>query len=120
MSGIRYEESSPVWFGERDQQVSGKIAAFGIPIESRYGKAYEIGLMLRFCEVCAQQEIECYVRQVFYDSKGCQFEMDIAASMGDPVCARLIGIAAAFFGGVYVRGYDGEDFIEERGSPNAD
>ncbi len=57
------------WFGEKSTQINGTIEAFGIPINSRYGKAKEIIEMINFCELLAVGMINDHVKSVFYDSK---------------------------------------------------
>ena len=60
------------WFCEKGTQVKpSRLVAFGIPIDSRYGKATEIRCMLAFVERAALTGVARYIASVFYDSKAC-------------------------------------------------
>ena len=66
------------WFREKGQQVTpATIVAFGIPIQSRYGKAREIVEMLEFAKLAAESGIAGYVSSVFYDSNSCCCEIEL-------------------------------------------
>lgn len=59
-------------FSEKGAQVKpGSLVAFGIPIDSRYGKADEIVRMLMFSNVAARMGVAAFIAGVFYDSKSC-------------------------------------------------
>lgn len=60
------------WWSEKGSQVEpGALVAFGIPLQSRYGKAHEIMEMLAFAQLSAQAGVAGYVESVFYDSQSC-------------------------------------------------
>lgn len=60
------------YFDEKTDQVStDSLIAFGIPIQSRYGKAGELADMLLFAREVALAGLEKRVTKVFYDSKAC-------------------------------------------------
>jgi len=67
------------YFDEKIQQVEFKdgMKSFGIEIESRYEKAWEIAEMLNFTTNVAMHELHSYVESVYYDSKAniCSFKL---------------------------------------------
>ena len=66
------------YFEEKTDQVSpDTLISFGIRINSRYGKAWQIVEMLRFTETLAEQNLHSYVESIFYDSKNdtCSFQL---------------------------------------------
>lgn len=69
------EEETPLardYFDEKSCQVEPfTLVAFGITICSRYGKADEIIEMLACCRRLAEGSLSQYVKELFYDSKGC-------------------------------------------------
>lgn len=66
------------WFSEKGSQVEpSHLTAFGISLESRYGKADKIRSMLAFAETAAHAGVAGYIASVLYDSKAyiCHYEL---------------------------------------------
>ena len=66
------------YFEEKADQVSpDTMIAFGIRINSRYGKAWQMSEMLKFTQALAERDLHACVESVFYDSKcdTCSFEL---------------------------------------------
>lgn len=60
------------WFSEKGSQIEPScMVAFGIKIQSRYGKAYEIIEMIQFATRAAEFGVASYIDSVFFDSKSC-------------------------------------------------
>lgn len=60
------------WFSEKGSQIEPScMVAFGIKIQSRYGKAYEMVEMIQFAERAAEFGVASYIDSVFFDSKSC-------------------------------------------------
>ena len=80
------------FFEEKSEQVvPGAMAAFGIQLLSRYGRARELREMLDFAERTARLGAQRYVISVFYDSQAClcTFELADIVRQGDPVGRAL-------------------------------
>ncbi|MEZ8685977.1 hypothetical protein BCT19_04115 [Vibrio splendidus] len=60
----------------KEVEAQGDIKAFGIIINSRYGKFEEICEMLKFSKELADKGLHIYIESILYDSKGhmCTFE----------------------------------------------
>lgn len=70
------------YFEERSEQMSvDSMMAFGIFIQTRYAKAWQMAEMLRFTECLARKRLHTYLTRVFYDSKCdmCDFEFSKGA-----------------------------------------
>jgi hypothetical protein len=83
-------------FAEKAKQVTpDSLVAFGMEIESRYGKCEELIELLRFAQAAALASVAHYVKVASYDSKAsiCTFELDPAIVRGTEVEARLLSIA---------------------------
>lgn len=86
----------PDYFDEKAQQVSpNNMTAFGIDIQSRYGRANEVIQMINFARQAALKDVAHYVKSMFYDSKACVCTLTLVdeVSLGDPVEAQLREIA---------------------------
>lgn len=60
------------YFDEKARQISeDALAAFGIPLTTRYAKADEMAEMLMFAQFAAARGLHTLVKAVFYDSKAC-------------------------------------------------
>lgn len=61
-----------VYFEEKAEQIiPSTFQSYGIEVESRYGKAYEIIEMLKFVQFIKQLNLCSHVNSLFYDSKAC-------------------------------------------------
>ena len=81
---------------DRQRQVEpSTLVAFGIRLESRYGRARELVEMLGFATACNDMGLSSHVSAVFYDSKAdvCSFTVGPDLSPRDPVARRLLGAA---------------------------
>lgn len=66
------------WFGEKGSQIEpSSLVAFGIPLQSRYGKAFEMIEMLAFAQLAAESGVAGYVGSVFYNSRSCCCEIEL-------------------------------------------
>ena len=63
-------------YPEKGQVNPGSCIAFGISLDSRHSKAWELAEMLQFADELAKADLHNYVKSVFYDSNAdlCQFE----------------------------------------------
>lgn len=64
-------------FDEKAPQLSTRtLTAFGIELETRYGKCDEMIEMLEFTHLAAERGAAAFVKKLFYDSKAglCTFE----------------------------------------------
>lgn len=59
------------YFGEKTHQVSCDLVAFGISLQTRYGKADELVEMINFARLAAIKGLHPLVDKLFYDSKAC-------------------------------------------------
>ena len=60
------------YFDEKAHQVSPEaVNAFGINLQTRYGKASELVEMLNFAKLAALANLHTLVKELFYDSKSC-------------------------------------------------
>lgn len=94
-NGFTEEETNP-WFKEKKRQVvPSSITAFGIHLDSRYGKAFELIRMLGFAEKLALAGLEGLVETVEYDSKAaiCFFDFSPGFHEEDPRAAQILEIA---------------------------
>lgn len=85
-------------FEEKAEQVApAGVVAFGIELESRYGKCAELIELLRFAQAAAAASVAHYVKEAFYDSKAsvCSFELDSTVVRGSEVEEELLSIARA-------------------------
>lgn len=83
-------------FSDKGHQVSpDTIDAFGISLNSRYGKCGEMVEMLQFAEAAAVGAVAHYVKEVSYDSKAsiCAFELDESVTEGSEIERELFAIA---------------------------
>jgi len=66
----------PKSYPEKGQINPGSCLAFGISLDSRHSKAWELAEMLLFTDELAKAGLQQYVKSVFYDSNAdlCQFE----------------------------------------------
>ncbi len=83
-------------FDEKARQVSpSSFVAFGIQVESRYGKCSELAELLAFAQAAALASVAHCVNEAFYDSKAsiCSFELEESVREGSEVEATLLGIA---------------------------
>ena len=90
------EEETNTWFKDRKRQVvPSSITAFGIHLDSRYGKAFELIRMLGFAEKLAWAGLEGLVETVEYDSKAaiCFFDFSPGFHEEDPRAAQILEIA---------------------------
>ena len=77
MSGKTITISGQDYFSEKSSHIEPRgITAFGIFIESRYGKCYEIDEMIQFAALVAMVSCEHLVKRCFYDSKGCAVSIE--------------------------------------------
>lgn len=84
------------WFEEKRAQCSeSSMTAFGIQIQSRHAKAYELIEMLTFAKECAAAGLESFVRPVFYDSKACICTVEVIDDAPADVGQRVMQIANA-------------------------
>jgi hypothetical protein len=101
-------------FDEKATQVlpTGMVA-FGIEIDSRYGKCSELIELLKFAQAAASAAVAHYVKEAFYDSKAsiCSFELDIAVIRGSEIEEELLSIARATVG--HFMWFDDEVFDSE-------
>lgn len=84
------------WYGEKTQQVSpDKLMAFGIKIDSRYGKVNEMIEMLKFVSAASVSNICHYIQELFYDTKSCCcfFKLHPDVEEGDPIWALILQLA---------------------------
>lgn len=61
-------ENSKDYFGEKGSQIDGSLTAFGIYLNSRYGKAREMAEMLNFAHRVARAGLHTLFEEIFYDS----------------------------------------------------
>ncbi len=83
-------------FSDKGHQVSpAAFEAFGIGLDSRYGKCEEIVQMLRFAQAAAAAAAAHYVKEITYDSKAsiCAFELDESVVEGSEIERELFAIA---------------------------
>ena len=83
-------------FSEKAKQVTPSgFVAFGIDIDSRYGKCGEIIELLQFAQAAAAASVAHYVKEAFYDSKAsiCSFELESSVVRGSEIEAALLNIA---------------------------
>ena len=88
-------------FGEKSHQVKpGNLIAFGIEIDSRYCKAYELIEMINFARLVAEEGISHYVFSVFYDSQAClcTFTLDPVVLENDPIGQKILKAAKESIG----------------------
>jgi len=82
------------WVSDKGRHVEpSSLVAFGIPIDSRYGKVWEIVEMLAFAHLVAQAGVAGYVDSVFFDSQsgcctvqlkpGAERHPDVAMTIGE-------------------------------------
>lgn len=64
-------------YPEKNQISSGSCIAFGIPLDSRHNKAWELAEMLLFADELAKRGLQQNVKSVFYDSNAdlCQISL---------------------------------------------
>lgn len=68
------------WFSEKGSQIEPScMVAFGINIQSRYGKVSEIAEMMQFAKRAAEFGVASYIDSVFFDSKSCSCTIYIKA-----------------------------------------
>lgn len=80
--------------GEKSEQVApGTLSAFGIKVQSRYGKAWELIEMLTLAQDLAEADLHTHIHEMFYDSKAfiCSFELtdDLPKAIND----RILNLA---------------------------
>lgn len=68
----------PKNYPEKGQINPDSCLAFGISLDSRHSKAWELAEMLLFADELAKAGLQKYVKSVFYDSNAnlCQFEFN--------------------------------------------
>lgn len=91
-----YEQELGPWFKDKKHQVTpSSLTAFGIHLDSRYGKASELAEMLNFSQKLAAARIESIIERVEYDSKAaiCSFDFISEFSAADPRAAQVLEIA---------------------------
>ncbi|PHV34555.1 hypothetical protein CSQ94_03920 [Janthinobacterium sp. BJB312] len=96
-NGFSEEEENP-WFKDKKRQVvPSSITAFGIHLDSRYGKASELMQMLHFAQTLAGVGLATVVERVEYDSKAaiCFFDFSPDFSAEDPRADEVLDIALA-------------------------
>lgn len=81
------------YFEEKSFQVEPTVLkAFGIEIESRYGKSHELIEMLTFCEKLANNDLSG-IKKIFYDSKECictfEFEFSFLSDNEEKLMIKL-------------------------------
>lgn len=79
-----------------------RLVAFGITLESRYGKARELRELLHFAELVADARLHPFVISAHYDSKSfiCQFDLHPGVVPGSSVERELreaAGLAVSQF-----------------------
>ncbi len=90
-------EENP-WFKDKKRQVvPSSITAFGIHLDSRYGKASELMQMLHFSQTLAGVGLAEVVERVEYDSKAaiCSFDFSPDFSAEDPRADEVLDVALA-------------------------
>lgn len=96
-NGYSEEETNP-WFKDKKRQVvPSSITAFGIHLDSRYGKASELMQMLHFSQTLAGVGLAEVVERVEYDSKAaiCSFDFSPDFSAEDPRADEVLDVALA-------------------------
>jgi hypothetical protein len=79
---ISQYSDSDNYFDEKSSQVKpSKLSAFGISIESRYGKSDEIIEMIEFAMNATKIGINKEISSLFYDSKACICNISTAADI---------------------------------------
>ena len=90
------DEVQNPWFKDKAHQVfPASITAFGIHLDSRYGKANELSEMLNFAQRLALSGLEGVLERVEYDSKAatCSFDFNSGFSKDDSRAAQVLEIA---------------------------
>lgn len=83
------------WISEKGIHVQGDLTAFGIPIESRRCKVWEIQEMLAFTHLAAKCGVAGYVDRLFYDtnSNDCEITLKPGADRQEEVINTIYGCA---------------------------
>ena len=82
------------YFDEKTTQVTpSTLVAFGIEIQSRYGKAWELAEMLNFMHDLARENLHGHVERVFYDSKANMCTFEIPEVLTNEANQRILGFA---------------------------
>ena len=95
------EVSMTDYFSEKATQVDpSTLIAFGIEVDSRYGRASELIELINFAEACAQKNVAHYVKRAFYDSKACMCSFEIGSDVaeGDLVATAIFEAARQYIG----------------------
>ena len=89
-----YEKSHQVWFDKKLRS----LVSFGIKIDSRYDKGYEIVEMIRFIEEVASLDLGSFIEDIFYDSPAYLCNINIISSLDDyhPIIQDIQNIAEKF------------------------
>ncbi|MBK8123950.1 MAG: hypothetical protein IPK54_10445 [Dokdonella sp.] len=104
-----------------------ELIVFGIPIQSRYGVAYEIKEMVSFCCELSVARLTRYIDSIFYDSKSCCCTIAPTKELELIGCSDVINSIKAIaketislfdFDG-YVDGMGIEDDFFKESEPNA-
>lgn len=85
------------WISEKGIHVTGDIVAFGIPIDSRRGRIWEIQEMLAFTHLIAKAGAAGYIAGLFYDSNSsdCEITLKPGAARQSEVLRTVRGVAEA-------------------------
>jgi len=87
------------YFDEKEGQIApSTLQAFGIEINSRYGKGYEIIEMINFAEKAAKCNICQYVKSIFYDTKANMCVFEFTQNLPTEINNELEQIALATIG----------------------
>jgi len=80
--------------GEKSEQVfPGTLTAFGIKVQSRYGKAWELIEMISLAQDLAEADLHIHIREMFYDSKAFICSFELAADLPQDANERILNLA---------------------------
>lgn len=90
------------------------VVAYGIRLQSRYGRCAQMIELLHFATAAANARVATFIRSAMYDKTGygCCFELDDSVTPDSAVAAEILAIARASI--KHFTWFEGEVFYNGR------